>query len=39
MMPALIWRLLEEERFLGANLPGYSDYSREVRWRLLPGIF
>lgn len=39
MLPALIWRLLGEERFLGANLPGYSGYTRKVCWRLLPGIF
>ena len=23
MMPALIWRLIDEERFLARNLPGY----------------
>ena len=39
MMPALIWRLLDEERLLKANLPGYIEYCRKVRWRLAPGIF
>jgi protein-S-isoprenylcysteine O-methyltransferase Ste14 len=38
-VPALIWRLLDEERFLRKNLPGYTDYSQKVRWRLIPGIF
>lgn len=38
-LPALIWRLLDEEKFLAANLPGYLEYCREVRWRLIPGIF
>jgi protein-S-isoprenylcysteine O-methyltransferase Ste14 len=38
-VPALIWRLLDEERFLHRNLPGYTDYSQRVRWRLIPGIF
>lgn len=38
-MPALIWRLLDEERFLQKNLPGYTDYSQKVRWRMIPGIF
>jgi protein-S-isoprenylcysteine O-methyltransferase Ste14 len=38
-MPALIWRLLDEERFLEKNLPGYTDYSQKVRWRMIPGIF
>jgi len=38
-LPALIWRLLDEERFLAANLPGYVEYCRNVRWRLIPRIF
>jgi protein-S-isoprenylcysteine O-methyltransferase Ste14 len=28
-----------EERELTAGLPGYSDYIRQVRYRLLPGIW
>ncbi len=39
MLPALIWRLLDEERFLKLNLPGYSGYCRKVRYRLIPGIW
>ena len=39
MMPALIWRLLDEERFLAKNLPGYRDYCAKVRSRMIPGIF
>lgn len=39
MMPALIWRLLDEERLLKTNLPGYIEYCQKVRWRLVPGIF
>jgi protein-S-isoprenylcysteine O-methyltransferase Ste14 len=39
MTGALIWRLREEEKFLAANLPGYCDYLRRVRSRLLPGIW
>jgi protein-S-isoprenylcysteine O-methyltransferase Ste14 len=39
MLPALIWRLLDEERFLTRNLPGYSDYCARLRWRLIPGVF
>jgi protein-S-isoprenylcysteine O-methyltransferase Ste14 len=38
VLPALIWRLLDEERFLKERLPGYADYCSEVRWRLIPGI-
>jgi protein-S-isoprenylcysteine O-methyltransferase Ste14 len=26
MVPAIIWRLLDEERFLASNLAGYSEY-------------
>ena len=28
-----------EDRFLRANLPGYSEYAKKVRYRLLPGIW
>jgi protein-S-isoprenylcysteine O-methyltransferase Ste14 len=37
--PFLIWRLIDEERFLGENLPGYAQYCAKVRWRLFPGVF
>ena len=39
MFPFFIWRLLDEERFLSANLDGYRDYMRTVGWRLAPGVF
>ena len=35
----IIWRLLDEERVLAARLPGYDDYCRRVRYRLLPGVW
>ncbi len=38
-LPALLWRLLDEERFLSRNLRGYTEYCAKVRWRLIPGIF
>ena len=38
-MPALIWRLLDEERFLHKNLPGYTKYTRKVRYRLVPFVW
>jgi protein-S-isoprenylcysteine O-methyltransferase Ste14 len=28
-----------EDAFLGRNLPGYAEYSHEVRFRLIPGIW
>jgi len=39
VLPALIWRLLDEEKFLAKNLPGYMEYCSKVRWRLIPGVF
>jgi protein-S-isoprenylcysteine O-methyltransferase Ste14 len=39
MTPALIWRLFDEESFLARNLPGYVDYQRRVRYRLIPQVW
>lgn len=39
MVPVLIWRLIDEERFLAQNLSGYTDYCRRVRFRLIPGVW
>jgi protein-S-isoprenylcysteine O-methyltransferase Ste14 len=36
---AIVWRLLDEEDFLRANLPGYAEYCRTTRSRLVPGIW
>jgi len=36
MMPALVWRLLDEEKFLTRNLPGYADYQSKMRYRMIP---
>jgi protein-S-isoprenylcysteine O-methyltransferase Ste14 len=35
----LIWRLLDEERFLERNLPGYVEYENKVRYRLIPYVW
>ncbi len=32
-------RAAREDRALQAELPGYADYARRVRFRLLPGIW
>jgi protein-S-isoprenylcysteine O-methyltransferase Ste14 len=39
MMPFLIWRLIDEERFLARNLPGYTAYQERVRHRLIPFVW
>jgi protein-S-isoprenylcysteine O-methyltransferase Ste14 len=38
-LAALVWRLLEEERFLAKNLPGYADYMRKTPHRLVPYVW
>lgn len=39
MLPVLIWRLLDEERLLATDLPGYRDYQARVRYRLIPYLW
>jgi protein-S-isoprenylcysteine O-methyltransferase Ste14 len=39
IVPALLWRLFDEEKFLARNLRGYAEYQDEVRYRLIPGVF
>jgi protein-S-isoprenylcysteine O-methyltransferase Ste14 len=38
-MPFFTWRLLDEERFLSKNLPGYTEYCAKAPWRLIPRVF
>ena len=39
IVPALIWRLLDEEKFLARNLPGYVEYQGRVHYHLLPMLW
>jgi len=39
MMPVLIWRLFDEEKFLARNLDGYAEYQKRVRHRLIPLVW
>jgi len=39
LFAAIVWRLLEEEKFLANNLPGYKSYHQKVRYRLIPFIW
>ena len=34
----IVWRLLDEEKFLLRNLQGYTEYCEKVRSRLLPFV-
>src|SRR5436189_6423825 len=38
-VPVLLWRLLNEERILQRDLPGYTEYMRRVRSRLVPFVW
>jgi protein-S-isoprenylcysteine O-methyltransferase Ste14 len=35
----LVRRTVVEDRMLRTELPGYANYARRVRWRLLPGVW
>ncbi|MGZ3924410.1 MAG: methyltransferase family protein, partial [Flavisolibacter sp.] len=35
----LYFRIANEEKVLLRDLPGYEEYKRKVRYRLIPGIF
>ena len=37
--PALIWRIVDEEKFLASKLPGYVEYKEKVRYRLIPHVW
>lgn len=39
LLPILVWRLLDEERVLRRDLPGYAAYCERVRYRLVPGLW
>ena len=39
LVPVMVWRLIREEAFLAANLPGYADYRGRVRYRLAPMVW
>ena len=35
----LVWRILDEERVLKTELPGYTEYTQRVRYRLVPHVW
>ncbi len=39
ILPLVVWRLLDEERLLARRLPGYAEYQRRVRYRLVPFVW
>jgi protein-S-isoprenylcysteine O-methyltransferase Ste14 len=38
-LAVLLWRLTDEERILVRDLPGYAEYRRRVKHRLVPGVW
>ncbi|MGH7618355.1 MAG: methyltransferase family protein [Gemmatimonadaceae bacterium] len=38
-LPVLLWRLLDEERILARDLPGYTEYTQRVKYRLVPHVW
>jgi protein-S-isoprenylcysteine O-methyltransferase Ste14 len=38
-VPVLMWRILDEEKLLKQDLPGYTEYMQKVRYRLVPHIW
>jgi len=39
LIPLLVLRLLNEEKVLGRELPGYAEYCRRTRFRLIPFVW
>jgi protein-S-isoprenylcysteine O-methyltransferase Ste14 len=39
LIPVLIWRLIDEEKLLAKDLPGYTEYQNKVKYRLVPFVW
>ena len=39
VLPGLVWRILDEEKLLKRDLPGYTEYMQKVRYRLVPYLW
>jgi protein-S-isoprenylcysteine O-methyltransferase Ste14 len=39
LVPAILWRLYDEERMLAKSLPGYTTYCDTVKYRLIPYVW
>ncbi len=39
VMPGLAWRILDEEKLLKKDLPGYTEYTQKVKYRLVPYLW
>lgn len=39
VLPGLAWRILDEEKLLRQELPGYTEYTQQVHYRLVPFLW
>ena len=39
MVPLIVWRLLNEEKVLHRDLPGYCEYCGRTPYRLIPFVW
>ena len=39
LLVVIVWRLVDEERYLAERLAGYEDYRRRTRYRLVPLVW
>lgn len=39
MTPFGIWRIFDEEKLLKESLPGYTEYTQKVRYRMIPHVW
>jgi protein-S-isoprenylcysteine O-methyltransferase Ste14 len=39
LIAVIAYRAVREDRMLAAELPGYADYARRVKYRLVPGVW
>jgi protein-S-isoprenylcysteine O-methyltransferase Ste14 len=39
LVPALMWRIVDEEKLLNKQLDGYSEYCTKVKYRLIPWLY
>ena len=39
IVPILVLRILNEEKVLAEQLPGYREYTQKIRYRLIPGVW
>jgi len=39
IVPIIVARIVSEEKILAEELPGYTEYQKKVKYRLLPGVW